>query len=160
MELVDRKRKYDKQNGEGSQSGSEDFEKEGETASNAPQWEFEDDDEKKPETESKKDDGAKPRERERSHKKHGEKRERKKREKKPTKKPTSSDPQKAKALRTIIHPSIENVAKTAQDEKVLGALQELKAAFDMAENIQPGTSHNFIAQVIDALKKSSQQQQH
>jgi len=29
----------------------------------------------------------------------------------------------------------------------------------MAESIQPGTSHNFIAQVIDALKKSSQQQQ-
>jgi len=35
----------------------------------------------------------------------------------------------------------------------------LKSAFDMAESIQPGTSHNFIAQVIDALKRSAQQQQ-
>jgi len=47
------------------------------------------------------------------------------------------------------------VSKSTKDEKVISALDELKAAFDMAESIQPGTSHNFVAQVIDALKKSS-----
>jgi len=83
----------------------------------------------------------------------------KRREKRPERKEKPFDPSKAKALRNIIHPSIEKVSKTVTDEKVLTALSELKSAFDVAEGIQPGTSHNFVAQIIDALKKSSQQQQ-
>jgi len=124
-------------------------------------WEFGDDEEeKKGQVESKdkpKESSGKSHRKERSHRDKGERS--KKREKKPERKEKQEDPQKAKALRTIIHPSIEKVQKTVTDEKVIIALNELKSAFDMAESIQPGTTHNFIAQVIDALKRSAQQQQ-
>jgi len=160
-------------NGKGSASGSEEEEKD--ETNNAPQWEFEDDeDEKKPETKDnlinsqptkepvakKRSNNREVREhrKERSHQR-GERTDKKRREKKPERKGKPSDPSKAKALRTIIHPSIEKVSKTITEERVLTALNELRSAFDVAEGIQPGTSHNFVAQIIDALKKSSQQQQ-
>lgn len=175
-ELVDRKKSWDKVNGKQSVSNSDEDDKD-DGAQNAPQWEFEDDDEqKKPEPTAKTESSsqsnsarepsdkkrAERRGDKRSHRKEGEGRGDKKRnnkEKRPERKEKPSDPSKAKALRTIIHPSIEKVSKTVTDEKVLTSLQELKSAFDMAESIQPGTSHNFVAQIIDALKKSSQQQQ-
>jgi len=165
VELVERNRKWLKQIGGGSHSGTEDEEKE-DTTSNAPQWEFEEDDDgntKKPEQAPTKDSTQPSRHnkdsKHRKHRDRGERSDKKKRaEKKPERKERTADPQKAKALRNIIHPSIEKVSKNITDDKVIGALNELKAAFDMAEGIQPGTSHNFIAQVIDALKKSSQQQ--
>jgi serine/threonine-protein kinase 24/25/MST4 len=175
QELVLRKKQWDKVNGKGSPSGSEEDDKDDGATGNTPQWEFEDDDDdkKKPETKvetsqpsSKESSRRKERsnregrdKKERSHRDRGERNDKKRREKKPERKEKPSDPSKAKALRTIIHPSIEKVAKTVTDEKVLTALQELKAAFDVAEGIQAGTSHNFVAQIIDALKKSSQQQQ-
>jgi len=184
QELVLRKKQWDKINGKGSPSASDEEEKN--EGNNTPQWEFEDDDEKKPEMKETKEtkdnqntsqptskepltkkksnqregrEGREGREHKRSHRDRGERSDKKRREKKPERKEKPSDPSKAKALRTIIHPSIEKVSKTITDEKVLTALSELKSAFDVAEGIQPGTSHNFVAQIIDALKKSSQQQQ-
>jgi len=173
-ELVDRKKAWDKVNGKTSNSNSEEDTKD-DGAHNAPQWEFEDDETKpepKPEssaqpTSTKEHSSKKRSERtkgersdKRSHRREEDGRsERKKKEKRPERKEKPADPSKAKALRTIIHPSIEKVSKSVTDEKVLNALQELKSAFDVAEGIQPGTSHNFVAQIINALKKSSQQQQ-
>jgi len=175
VELVQRKRQWDKLNGKGSDSATEEEEKDAD-GNNVPKWDFEDDDEDEKKTDSKptssshtsqskepitkkrsNKEGGREHRKERSHR--GERGEKKRREKKPERKAKPTDPSKAKALRTIIHPSIEKVAKTITDEKVLTALNELKQAFDVAEGIQPGTSHNFVAQIIDALKKSSQQQQ-
>jgi hypothetical protein len=86
-ELVDRKKVWDKQNGKASNSNSEEEEKdEGGTlyslfvispivefssyslAHNAPQWEFEDDDEPAKKTETHKPDSSKPQEKEPSKK--------------------------------------------------------------------------------------------
>jgi len=178
QELVLRKKQWDKVNGKGSPSASDEDEKDEGATGNAPQWEFEDDDDdkKKPVTKvetsqpsskessrrkerSNRDGRGERDKKDRSHRDRSERSDKKRREKKPERKEKPTDPSKAKALRTIIHPSIEKVALTVTDEKVLTALQELKAAFDMAEGIQAGTSHNFVAQIIDALKKSSQQQQ-
>jgi len=68
---------------------------------------------------------------------------------------TKSESSKPGALQTIITPSIQKVQKSLKDEKAAMSLDELKAAFEMAENISPGVSHAFIAQVIETLKKSS-----
>jgi len=160
QELVDRKKKWDKVNGKGSASCSD--ENDQEEVHNAPQWEFDEEEEKKSDNLSKdgKDRSARKERshrKEKSHRDRSDKTDKKKKDRKPERKEKPTDPSKAKTLRTIIHPSLDKVSKSIVDEKVLTSLQELRAAFDMAESIQPGTSHNFVAEIIGALKKSSQQ---
>jgi len=176
-ELVDRKKRYDKQHGKTSQSNSEDETGADAGTTNAPAWNFDNEDDEKPAAKPivkepersvpektpapTKDSSKSSHTRDkRSHtsKEKSERRDRKGKEReRKERKPKPADPAKAKALHSIIQPSIEKVSKTTKDEKVLAALNELKIAFEMAESVQPGTSHNFVAQVIDALKKSSVQ---
>jgi len=176
-ELVDRKKRYDKQHGKTSQSNSEDENNADAGTTNTPTWNFDDEVDEKPASKpttkeperapektpaaTGKDSQKSSHTREkRTHtsKEKTERRDRKGKEReRKERKPKPADPAKAKALHSIIQPSIEKVSKTTKDEKVLAALHELKIAFEMAESVQPGTSHNFVAQVIDALKKSSVQ---
>jgi len=60
---------------------------------------------------------------------------------------------KPSALTSVIHPAITKVQKQTKDEKVVGALNELKMAFDTAEELQPNIAHNIIAQIIETLRK-------
>jgi len=66
------------------------------------------------------------------------------------KKRAASD--KPSALTSVIHPAINKVQKTMKEDNVIGALNELKMAFDTAEDLQPGITHNIIAQIIETLK--------
>jgi serine/threonine-protein kinase 24/25/MST4 len=56
------------------------------------------------------------------------------------------------ALTSVIHPAITKVQKTQKEDNVIGALNELKMAFDTAEDLQPGITHSIIAQIIETLK--------
>eukprot|EP01126_Amoeba_proteus_P061437 TRINITY_DN8249_c0_g2_i1.p1 TRINITY_DN8249_c0_g2~~TRINITY_DN8249_c0_g2_i1.p1 ORF type:complete len:475 (-),score=110.80 TRINITY_DN8249_c0_g2_i1:136-1560(-) len=89
-----------------------------------------------------------------SSRQHRDKSERKERSTKPssTKKPSRSQ-EKPAALTSVIHPAIDKVAKTQTDEKVLGALNELKMAFDTAEELHSGVTHKLVAQIIETLKR-------
>jgi len=43
--------------------------------------------------------------------------------------------------------------KNTKDEEVIEALNKIKESFDLAESVQTGLTHNFIAQVIETLKR-------
>jgi len=58
------------------------------------------------------------------------------------------------ALHSVIYPAIAKLAQSTKDENLLIALNNLKIAFDEAETVQPGITHNFIAQIIETLKGS------
>jgi len=76
-----------------------------------------------------------------------------KKEKKKTnnKKPA---PAQSTALLNVIYPTLGKLAKNTKDDHVIQSLNQLKTAFDQAEATQPGITHNFIAQVIDTLKRN------
>jgi len=71
--------------------------------------------------------------------------------KKKTKKPAQ---EKSTALLNVIYPTLGKLAKNTKDDQVILSLNQLKTAFDQAEATQPGITHNFIAQVIDTLKRN------
>jgi len=71
---------------------------------------------------------------------------RKKKNRKPAK-------EKSTALLNVIYPTLGKLANHA-DDQVIQSLNQLKTAFDQAEAVQPGITHNFIAQVIDTLKRN------
>jgi serine/threonine-protein kinase 24/25/MST4 len=71
-------------------------------------------------------------------------------DKKRKKKPTPQE--KPSALTSVIHPAITKLVKTAKEDQVINALNNLKSSFDAAESVQPGIAHNFIAQIIETLK--------
>jgi hypothetical protein len=54
----------------------------------------------------------------------------------------------------VIYPTLGKLAKNTKDDHVIQSLNQLKTAFDQAEATQPGITHNFIAQVIDTLKRN------
>jgi len=54
----------------------------------------------------------------------------------------------------VIFPDLSQINKSTKDENVIAALNNLKIAFDEAEAVQPGITHNFIAQIIETLKRS------
>jgi len=85
-----------------------------------------------------------------SDKKSIETREKRKKERK-NKKPA---PEKSTALLNVIYPTLGKLAKNTKDDQVILSLNQLKTAFDQAESTQPGITHNFIAQVIDTLKRN------
>ncbi|KYQ89782.1 severin kinase [Tieghemostelium lacteum] len=60
---------------------------------------------------------------------------------------------RASALTSVIYPVLSKLLKTTQDENVINALAQLKLAFDNAEKVKPGITHNLIAQVIETLKR-------
>jgi len=62
--------------------------------------------------------------------------------------------EKSTALLNVIYPTLGKLAKNTKDDQVIESLNQLKTAFDQAETIQPGITHNFIAQVIDTLKRN------
>eukprot|EP01124_Arcella_intermedia_P010592 TRINITY_DN1710_c0_g2_i1.p1 TRINITY_DN1710_c0_g2~~TRINITY_DN1710_c0_g2_i1.p1 ORF type:complete len:442 (+),score=146.04 TRINITY_DN1710_c0_g2_i1:112-1437(+) len=78
-----------------------------------------------------------------------EKKEKKKKSKKP-----ATHAEKSTALEKVIYPALGKITKTTKDDNTLAALNQLKIAFDHAESIQPGMSHNFIAQIIETLKSN------
>eukprot|EP01126_Amoeba_proteus_P061433 TRINITY_DN8249_c0_g1_i2.p1 TRINITY_DN8249_c0_g1~~TRINITY_DN8249_c0_g1_i2.p1 ORF type:complete len:395 (-),score=106.77 TRINITY_DN8249_c0_g1_i2:207-1391(-) len=93
-----------------------------------------------------------------SSRQHRDKSERKERSTKPSSTSTSNkkqsrNEQKPTALTGIIHPAIEKVAKTQTNEQVLGALNEMKKAFDNAEELHSGVTHKILAQIIETLKR-------
>jgi len=83
----------------------------------------------------------------------GERGERRERKEKSHKSKRSGQSSKPSALTSVIHPAITSVQKQQKDEKLVGALNELKMAFDTAEHLQPGIAHNIIAQIIETLRK-------
>jgi len=54
----------------------------------------------------------------------------------------------------VIYPALSKITQSTKDENVIAALNNLKIAFDEAEAVQPGITHNFIAQIIETLKRS------
>jgi serine/threonine-protein kinase 24/25/MST4 len=74
-----------------------------------------------------------------------------KRKKERKKKPAQ---EKSTALLNVIYPTLGKLAKNSKDDHVIESLNQLKTAFDQAEATQPGITHNFIAQVIDTLKRN------
>jgi len=62
--------------------------------------------------------------------------------------------EKSTALLNVIYPTLGKLAKNTKEDQVIESLNHLKTAFDQAEAIQPGITHNFIAQVIDTLKRN------
>jgi len=54
----------------------------------------------------------------------------------------------------VIYPALTKLAQSTKDDNLLIALNNLKIAFDEAETVQPGITHNFIAQIIETLKGS------
>lgn len=75
-------------------------------------------------------------------------------DKKKTAAPAAKKPgEKPSALTSVIHPALGKLTKSTKDENVVKALEELREAFDAAEAVQPGIVHNFIAQVIETLKR-------
>jgi len=52
----------------------------------------------------------------------------------------------------VIYPALGKLVKQTKEETVVKALDDLKDAFDAAEAVQPGITHNFIAQIIETLK--------
>jgi serine/threonine-protein kinase 24/25/MST4 len=48
---------------------------------------------------------------------------------------------------------LSKLLKTHQEEAVIGALAQLKIAFDNAERAKPGITHAMIAQIIETLKR-------
>jgi len=75
----------------------------------------------------------------------------KKKKKKPKKPPTQEKPS---ALINVIYPALGKLLKQTKDDNVIEALNHLKTAFDAAEAVQPGITHNFIAQIIETLKSN------
>jgi len=57
------------------------------------------------------------------------------------------------ALTSVIYPVLSKLLKTYQDEATIGALAQLKIAFDNAERAQPGLTHTMIAEIIETLKR-------
>jgi len=44
--------------------------------------------------------------------------------------------------------------KTNSDPNVIGAVKQLKDAFDNAEAVLPGITHTMIAQIIETIKSN------
>jgi len=65
----------------------------------------------------------------------------------------NSQPQRPSALTSVIYPVLSKLLKTHQEEAVIGALAQLKIAFDNAERAKPGITHAMIAQIIETLKR-------
>jgi len=66
----------------------------------------------------------------------------------------AAGPETSTALLNVIYPTLGKLAKNTKDDQVIESLNQLKTAFDQAEAYQPGITHNFIAQVIDTLKRN------
>lgn len=60
---------------------------------------------------------------------------------------------KPSALTSVIYPVLSKLLKQNEDDEVIGALAQLKIAFDNAEKAKPGITHNLIAQIIETLKR-------
>jgi serine/threonine-protein kinase 24/25/MST4 len=67
--------------------------------------------------------------------------------------PTAQQGSRPSALTSVIYPALSKLLKTNKDEAVVHALAQLKLAFDAAEKAQSGITHNFIAQIIETLKR-------
>lgn len=65
----------------------------------------------------------------------------------------ASDKPRPTSLTSIIYPAIAKLLKTNKDPNLAKALGDLKNAFDAAEDAQAGITHNFVAQVIETLKR-------
>jgi len=157
--LVERHKKWKQQ--QAADESSDEDETEAQKTSNAPLFEFDDEEDDKPKqekiTSTKVDNGdtkKKPKEtKEEREKRRKERRER--REKRGDKKKKKSR-KKPSALTSIIYPAIDKLADSGDDDRLTAALEQLKATFDNAERLHPGISHQLIAQIIDTLKRSAQ----
>lgn len=65
----------------------------------------------------------------------------------------SSDKPRPTSLTSIIYPAIAKLLANNKDPNLSKALGDLKNAFDAAEDVQSGITHNFVAQVIETLKR-------
>lgn len=63
------------------------------------------------------------------------------------------DDKSKSSLVSIVHPSIAKVISKTKDSNVIKALNDIKKAFDVAEDLQPGISHHLIAQIIETIKR-------
>jgi len=66
---------------------------------------------------------------------------------------SASDKPRPTSLTSIIYPAIAKLLKNNKDPNLAKALGDLKNAFDAAEDAQAGITHNFVAQVIETLKR-------
>lgn len=56
-------------------------------------------------------------------------------------------------LTSVIYPAIAKLLKNNKDPNLAKALGDLKNAFDAVEDAQSGITHNFVAQLIEILKR-------
>jgi serine/threonine-protein kinase 24/25/MST4 len=66
---------------------------------------------------------------------------------------SGADKPRPTSLTSIIYPAIAKLLKNNKDANLAKALGDLKNAFDAAEDAQAGITHNFVAQVIETLKR-------
>jgi len=58
------------------------------------------------------------------------------------------------ALQSVIYPSLAKMLREHNEPTVVGALKQIKDAFDNAEAAHPGVTHKVIAQIIETLKSN------
>jgi len=68
-------------------------------------------------------------------------------------KKSGANAEKPSALTSVIYPALSKLLNQTKEEEVVAALTALKNSFDAAESVQPGITHNFIAQIIETLKR-------
>lgn len=57
------------------------------------------------------------------------------------------------SLNTIIYPTLGKLLQANQgDEAVVMCLAQLKVAFDNAEKVKPGISHQFVVYLIETIR--------
>lgn len=66
---------------------------------------------------------------------------------------SKEDKSKSVSLTSIVHPSIAKLMSKSKESNVMKALNDLKKAFDAAEDAQPGITHSLIAQIIETIKR-------
>jgi serine/threonine-protein kinase 24/25/MST4 len=170
VELIDRQRKWSETHAAGRDKSSSEEEHKLEKTSDGPKWKFDDTIKGTPDLTSVPEDqqthkdnkkvtasvaaagGAKKTREARKEKKPSTNTDKKEKKKKTKQRPLPGAG--SSALQNVIYPSLSKITQTTKDENVIVALNNLKIAFDQAESIQPGITHNFIVQVIETLKRS------
>jgi serine/threonine-protein kinase 24/25/MST4 len=164
MELIDRHKKWQESHANGLEKSSSDDEHK-DKASDVPVWKFNDTVKGAPESDDTKDpaitktaedkkvtpsvaaSGGVKKTREPKKKNSNQDKKKKKTKQRPQQGTTT-------ALHNVIYPALAKITQTTKDENVITALNNLKIAFDEAEAVQPGITHNFIVQIIETLKRS------
>lgn len=64
----------------------------------------------------------------------------------------NKDDAKSVSLTSVIYPSLAKLLRNNKDVGVINSVEQLRKAFDLVEETQPGITHTIIAQIIEAIK--------